>query len=316
MSSSKKIPRENLQEVTLVLDTREKEDVRQAFIEGIQSFDVVEKQCSVGDMWIGRPASDGDIEPLVVFERKTWNDYLSSLESGRLTEQRSRLLKTGHRCVFLIEGRRNALVGYKRRDRVQCEAFLDYSQVRDGIAVWFTDTLDESILRINRLMSKMRDRTFLEEKGGAKSFADCQKLEKKTGLTYEECYLAQLAQIPKVTVPFARKVLEHYRSFPELCTAIVTDRTEVIRAIGDLMLTEKRRYGYVCSARFVQYVSGEIHDTDTQIKKKKVVGKKRSRAPSTSTPSAQQQQNGTAKRRKTTMEFSDDDDDDHQIICL
>lgn len=317
-----KIAPENLQQLVLYLDSKEKDPVKQLFQDRLQGFDVEVKPCSVGDFWICVKHDDDDTKPpspLLVIERKTWEDYITSLENNHISEQRSRLLETGHKAAFLVEGPRTACVGYKRRNRWDAEAFLRYSQVRDGIGVLYADDMEESLRTIEQLMNKMRDKAFLELKGGSKTFAECQKLQKKSKLTAEECYAAQLAQVPGVTVSFARKLMEQYPNMVKLSSAIYKRRDETILAIANTMLTEKRRFGDMKARAFVQFISGQVLESDAgvKMKKKKKPTKKKSDTALTKKKTktkklgkrqrlASEQEEPVAKRR---MIFLDDDSD-------
>lgn len=254
----------------LIIDSREKDYVQSAFYNQLQGFDEPKVQeCSIGDFWICTKDEKGEILPLVIFERKTWDDYLGSLESNRLDEQRKRLLESEHRIVFIIEGERTPLVGFKKRDRFNTEAFLDYSQLRDNISVFYSESINETVRRVQRIMEKLRDKTFFDKMGSGKSFAECMKLKKKTGLTHQECYISQLAQVPNVTIPLAREIAKIYPNNIVLCRKIHKHRDNVIITISNITHTSNRRFGEVRACAFVQYMSGEIKENDNLVKQNK-----------------------------------------------
>jgi hypothetical protein len=251
----------------------------------------------VGDFWIcsyTQNATSGDREytPQLIFERKTWDDLIGSLESRRIYDQRGRLLETGTRSAFLVEGYRQDRVGFKGRDRRQVEKFLLHSQVRDGISVLYTDSQEETAEQLVHWLTKIQDSNFLSAKNGGKSFAECQRLERKAGMTFEACYMSQLMQYPGVSSSATAQCISGlYPNMPALCRAVFEDPHAVYEAIANVKVSSKR-FGPVKAARLVEYVRGEEIDwkqlkavakAEKAKKRKKkgpaiAVGKKRKRA--------------------------------------
>lgn len=60
----------------------------------------------VGDIWIANKDNSGNVEPIIVIERKEIHDLASSIKSGRFHEQRARLIHTTSadvKVLFIIE---------------------------------------------------------------------------------------------------------------------------------------------------------------------------------------------------------------------
>ena len=246
---------DDVKKMRLFVDSKEKSDIKDKFKESIKESKI--KSLAVGDFWICDKKSK---TPKLIIERKTWDDYIGSLESKRLYDQRKRLLETNTLCAFLIEGKRTKSIGFKRRPRAQVEKFLIHSQIRERIPVFYTDSVDDSVELIKHLMNKLSDDTFLENTNGGKTFQECQKLEKKTGMTHETCYLAQLIQMPNVTNPIATEIFKIYPNFISLCNAIQKNQSNVIKSLSEIRNTSREksnRFGLIRSKRFVQYISGE-----------------------------------------------------------
>lgn len=60
-----------------------------------------ERALPAGDFWLTPSDSDS---PLVIIERKTAADLLASIKDGRFREQRQRMLDSGARVVYILEG--------------------------------------------------------------------------------------------------------------------------------------------------------------------------------------------------------------------
>ena len=89
--------------ISLLIDSREPPEI----LGQVSKFENTEiKTMDVGDFQIKK-----DDTPVVVIERKSWGDLLSSIQSGHLIEQTTRMLKYcaehGSRPVLLIEAPKN-----------------------------------------------------------------------------------------------------------------------------------------------------------------------------------------------------------------
>ena len=284
-----KVAKKNLQALVLLVDMRECERIRDLFLEGIQRHQVLAKVCAVGDLWIcrrkGKEDNDDDdvaivdvdredpeVEPLLILERKTWSDYLSSLHSGRLHEQRSRLLQTGCRVGFLIEGERLDYVGYRQTERRKAEAFLLHSQVRDHVGVYYTDNPADSIDLVQRLMDRMEDKTFLgkatrqvvpvsgtdRETESLRSYVECQKMSTRNLATPRACYISQLAMLPNVSHDVAvciSKLYPDMREFADACASELR-MEDTLFALSDMRVHGDTRFGVPRSRMIIEYMNG------------------------------------------------------------
>ena len=272
------------QNISLLLDGREKGGVIETINESIDSVKV--ENLAVGDFWICKNFAENEeasnsnnenqedveldpntviskgIELLVVLERKTWNDFVSSLMSRHIYNQRRRLLECkGAVTGFVIEGKRNKRVGYKKSERRQVEKFLLHSQLRDGLRVFYTDDIEDTTELIKHFMKKLGDPKFLSNKNNGMKYEDCVKLDKKSDLTVESCYLSQLTQIKGVSTNVARLISTKYKSMAHLCVRIYQNKKKVISRISDLKTVsdtgKKRRIGAVLATRIVNFLIGK-----------------------------------------------------------
>lgn len=187
---------------------------------------------------------------LVLIERKTLNDLLSSMKSdGRYREQKKRLLaarqaQPGLRVYYLIEGQlgsRPVDRWFKEPDRKRAYGASVNTLVRDGIPVIrtesFTDTM-RTLGKIWELINKEGDNllqntntsTNPQEQGdysqGKASGRYMSPVIIKTnkGENQDEawCYLAQLQQIPGVSEDVAEAISGLYPDMPTLFKAYQT----------------------------------------------------------------------------------------------
>ena len=195
--------------IELIIDNREHD-----IIKNIQnSIPYIIEQLDVGDILFRQ-----DGMTVLIIERKTVNDLKASICDGRGREQKARLLGSTprHRILYLIEG---------FLDKTQMNGLpvstlvgsLINTQLRDGIKVYKTNTIEESIEFIIKLYSKLEkdgNTYFREEeyKSSDNNYVATLKKSKKANMTPSVWMLAQLSLIPQVTEKVASVITDKYSS--------------------------------------------------------------------------------------------------------
>jgi ERCC4-type nuclease len=112
------------------------------------------EQLLVGDIWIGKGQEGG-----IVIERKTTADFEASILDGRYREQRTRLLaycsENKARPMYIIE---EGLNGRTRTLQPQAlQKMLNRLMLRYGVAVWLTESIEDTVRAIEILDSQFKD---------------------------------------------------------------------------------------------------------------------------------------------------------------
>ena len=300
-------------DLVLIVDGREKKEVKDAFFTGIKKHELLIENLGVGDYWICKkisstvtPKQEGvaaetksdeivetkpdeivsrGLEVLFIIERKTWSDFISSLESKEkhIHHQRGRMLQLKQiKCGFLVEGGYNKQVGkFKRRERERVQTFLVNAQHRDDLFVHYTLDIAESVRFFQKRMDKMQDSLFLTKKNGGVSVEDCFKVDKKSTSTPKTIYIASLAQHRNVSTQMAKAIVLQYPTLIALCAAIQSNAKKVIQTIATLKSPQSdpekkgRVFGYKRAKEFVESLCGATPHSKTndiivnEIKKKK-----------------------------------------------
>lgn len=247
--------------IEIVIDTRERELAEQLQ----RTTEITIEQLDLGDIVFRR----GN-EIILIIERKTINDLKASICDGRGREQKARLLGNfpKNRIMYLIEGNLNKQLDAKIGGMPVSTLIgsLINTQLRDGIKVYKTSGIDESIEFIRKLQEKL-------ESDGAKYFKDDDqtvsagaysstlKKKKKANMTTEVWFISQLSLLPQVTEVVAVEVVKIY---PNICKLIQTyERTpEHLREklIADITFPIKngktRRVGDKISSRVYKFCYG------------------------------------------------------------
>jgi crossover junction endonuclease MUS81 len=171
---------------------------------------------------------------LYLFERKTINDLLASINDGRYREQKARLKSSNpHSITYIIEG--DNIISSKNKNQNKLTSVYFNSIYRDGINVLFMKDIDETATFLLLLSTKMIDKP--DNYIGTIKDKDIEyidvckiKTEKKMNIDKDNCYLLQLSQIPSISKELAKKIKEKY---PSLLILMMTLKEE-----GDTILTK------------------------------------------------------------------------------
>jgi len=193
----------------LYIDTRESK-----LIDCLTSeSEYITKQLEIGDIII----ESSQPEFKIIFERKTYQDLLSSINDGRYKEQKMRLLASNppHHCVYIIEG--------EKIINESISGAIYHSMFRDKIHVLFTDTVKataELIMTIYNKCAKNPEK-FVATNENADYIANLKvKKCKIENINKENCFILQLCQIPSISHTIAREIASRYKNWKELITVI------------------------------------------------------------------------------------------------
>lgn len=272
MSVPKK--RANIQpKVKIILDQREND----TFLKGFEDKVKVEKK-----QWECKTLPVGDIlylygdKPLILIERKTLADLNKSISDGRYKEQKLRIMDSEiPEKYYLVEGN---LYGAFRdlknipiKDYSRMYGAIVHTTIRDGIPIIRTENMEDTykiLFKIYDAVDKFGAQILAKFKltPGASDYVETLKPAKKDNMTAEVCYLAQLRQIPGVSVQMAQTLAEKYPSFKSLIDAYnaestsgnpAVDAKRCERLLKDLMMPNNRKIGPVVSKRLYEYLTGK-----------------------------------------------------------
>lgn len=102
----------------------------------------------------------GNEKLIAVFERKTYEDFASSIKDGRYLNKQDLIdarNRTGCTIYYIVEGKAfpNATDTFERFPYSTIESAIDHLIMRDGFQVIFTRDTQHTIARLNRFMKSM-----------------------------------------------------------------------------------------------------------------------------------------------------------------
>lgn len=232
----------------LIIDNREK-----SIIPLFQEVEYETTNLDLGDFQIVNP--EGEI--VLIIERKTQADLLSSIKDGRHREQKLRLLNSSvPNIAYLIEGKNN-IKYFKSSDKASEVGSILNTMFRDKLFVIRTLDMEETVLYIKTLLKKFTKNDFKFEN---KEYSSVIKLKKKDNLTPENCFIAQLSQIPGVSNTIAKCIVEKYPNMSELCKNYNQNDSKIsIKLLEPLTFNQNsgknRKVGKVLSERIYKFLN-------------------------------------------------------------
>ena len=206
-----------IKNIEIIIDSRE---VKLKQLINIDS--VIVKSLDMGDIVFKK----GD-EIILIIERKSIMDLMSSICDGRLREQKARLLNSGidrDRIMYIIEGNLDSKLTHKVRN-IPVSTLISSiinMQFRDNIKVYKTNSLHETANFITKCHQKLKKDLdiFWKYKNqkpiSAEKYSSLLKKKKKSNMTPEVWFLHQLSLIPQVSEKIISPVVKHYKSISSL----------------------------------------------------------------------------------------------------
>lgn len=193
-------------------------------------INIQKKQLDIGDIHI----LINDI--LYLYERKTTNDLLASINDGRYKEQKERMKVSGAISLnYLIEG--DNIISGKNKNQKKLTSVYYNSIYRDGINVLFMKDIEETATFILLLASKMVEKpdNYLGNTNVNDYIDVCKiKTEKKMNIDKDNCYLLQLSQIPSISKELAKKIKEKYPTLMNLMMSLKENDEKLLTKIDGI----------------------------------------------------------------------------------
>ena len=171
--------------------------------------------------------SQEHVDNILYVERKTVADLSASIKDGRSSEQKERLKATTdrNRIIYLIEGQMDTEKLEDKLERLPAKSLygnLINTQLKHGIQVYKTSSINESAMYLLRLYQKLHDERddFFSIKNSTEfDYAKTIKKEKKLNMTPRVFMHYALCQIPSMSDMKAEPIVDRYQSIEKLITA-------------------------------------------------------------------------------------------------
>ena len=278
----------------LYIDNRETAliEIFKEFEANLKKFQVEVCALKVGDILISRNMpcesesdSNSDIykNAVLIFERKTCADLLSSINDGRYREQKSRLLsnfKKSQICYIIENDISASLNKYRKSGRQIVIGALVNKCFRDGLKTIKTRNIEETcdflanickkvvtnpeFFEVSETGEQSQNESLDSSINKGDSYAANIKIAKKDNITPQRFSILSLTIIPGVSSNIASTIISHFKGLPNLIVAISKlDGEEQVKIfvknLSDIQLEisggKKRRVGIKIAERVYQFLS-------------------------------------------------------------
>tara|TARA_B000000609_G_C24100118_1_gene307919 strand:+ start:165 stop:914 length:750 start_codon:yes stop_codon:yes gene_type:complete len=180
------------------------------------------KILDVGDIII----TDENDTTILIFERKSVADMLSSIKDGRYLEQSFRLQNTSldnHMITYIIEGN----INIPQKNIIISSIFsLNYNKKFSTLRTNNVNETATFLFQYFKKIKKQKDLTGLKENISSlqdKTYIDVIKTSKKSNITKENICEIMLSQIPGISTQCAKTIAKSYTTIVDLIIAMQED---------------------------------------------------------------------------------------------
>jgi ERCC4-type nuclease len=195
--------------VSLRVDSREPREITEYFPAAeVQTMDV-------GDFQITR-----DETPVVVIERKSWSDLLSSIQSGHLIEQTTRLItfcaEHGSRPVLLVESPKN--IGWEGKSGTLSNKFVSCTLHKfslEGVSLIYTANIThtlQTVLWIKERCERGKIPLFAATLNFENAASSSTQVKKSANCTPESTWQSMLCAVRGISKSKAKTISEQFPS--------------------------------------------------------------------------------------------------------
>lgn len=186
---------------------------------------------------------DNDQTIKYIVERKTLDDMSSSIIDGRYREQKSRLLASNYKIIYILEGFNKNNFGVKYSTILSAMLNL---QFRDNITVIRTKDVKETAEILILLKEKLK----LSQETKFIEYASNINISKKQNLTKDIVFKKQLSCIPGISDKIAQDIMNVYPSLKDLI--LEYSKLDILKA--EKLLTKIDGIGNIISKKVFNFL--------------------------------------------------------------
>jgi crossover junction endonuclease MUS81 len=214
---------------------------------------------------------------LLIIERKTINDLISSIKDGRYKEQKCRLLnmreqKKTHLITYIIEGDLSVLEGKDKEISLFWGSWISMIY-RDNIPLIRTQSLKETVDFLHRFYErsiKGNGSEFINQISSSQTiqssnvkeiqldYSNNIKITKKGNVTPELCQILILSTIPGISKVTADVIIYEYKSVKNICNKydeLETEEEKMVMVANLKNPKNNRKIGNAASKKIYEYLN-------------------------------------------------------------
>ena len=212
----------------LIIDNREPKELTSALQSRVDNVSL--ENLELGDIII----KNDNNEVILMFERKSLADLISSIKDGRYKEQSFRLshYELDNKYIYyIIEGN---ILNFMNKEKETTKKMLFSSilslSYKKGFSILHTSGLVETIEFIVRFYEKIKTEASETPEASVKvedqttpTYSNIIKTSKKSNITINNINEIMLTQIPGISMPVAQTLMLKFKTINELTNALAED---------------------------------------------------------------------------------------------
>lgn len=257
--------------ITFKIDAREHKlkDILMQSIDCEECLAFLSVECD--NLYCGDFIIEIDNKPIIVIERKTLADLVSSVKDGRYRTQKSKLCDAynGSLIIYLIEGYLNfnpsVPMMIEGMDKYSVLSSIINTQIRDKLHVVKTDNLEDTfdfLLALLVRVCKDPKKYVTKETESSKGEITVKKedlITKHKITTKQDLFFYQLTQVPGISSKTAQAFVDKYDNMLSFYKAFdnVKDANEKLKILKDITIddgSKKRRINAKVAENIIKYM--------------------------------------------------------------
>lgn len=236
----------------IAIDNRELKLIK--CLENMNDLPFIEyRSLDIGDIHI----CDNSNNIIIIIERKTISDLLSSIKDGRYSEQSARLNECSthnHNIYYLIEG----IIPKNQNMSLVHSTFCSLSYIK-GFSLLRTFSIDETvklILQFCKKLDKNTNGSFYDTNiDKKKDYCSSIKIKKKDNITPNNILQIFLMQIPDISDKTAKAIVEQYDNIRDLLNIINNDTDKLYDIqVSNEKSSKSRKISKKCVKNLITYL--------------------------------------------------------------
>jgi ERCC4-type nuclease len=249
--------------MNLIIDIRERslinscEKLRK--LEKFKEVEIKTENLDVGDIII----KNKENKDIIIIERKSVNDLISSIKDGRYSEQSYRLNgieHENHNIIYLVEGTLRNL----GNDMQMAYSSIFSINYYKGFSVFRSENIDETAYILMNMCIKLKKEgnknPFYPKNNNSEEIIEntnyCSVIKKKknANITKENFGEIVLCQIPSVSSVTAVAIMKEFESFNNLLENIKKDDNCLNNITTETSKGQKRKISKTCINNIIEYL--------------------------------------------------------------
>lgn len=196
-------------------------------------------------------------KPLLLFERKTVSDLLSSVNDGRYRNQKAKLLESFERnqIYYILEGANTYhITPSKQQDKIVHGAIIN-TMIRDKLGFFHTKNIEETFQLLQCIWKRVSDDPEKYCLQDTQSETHMLQLPHTRVKDAAMCFKMQLCQVPDISIKSAEAIMQIYPTLVSFITSLAPKtREEKLNLLKNITTIDSKGKSRRISSRIIDNI--------------------------------------------------------------